>query len=85
MAMKSESCSDILTCVSEKDGSEDEPSYALPLMDGELYPLELIPTLTVRDYNVNTREYVETPIVRSSTLKSVLSEDVNPYSYQDYC
>lgn len=85
MAMMSEPCSATLICVGERDGSVDEPSFALPLAEGELYPLELIPTPTVRVYNESTREYVETPTAPSSTLKSVLLEERNPYDYLGCC
>jgi len=62
-----------------EDGVDDEPSYALPLAGGELYPLEIIPTPKVRHYNAELQCHVETDIEPSSTLKSVLSEELDPY------
>jgi len=72
---------DVSNTAENVDGVAEEQSYALPLTEGELYPLELIPTPSLQRYNSVLQVYEEIPTKPSSTLKSVLSEERNPYEY----
>jgi len=71
---------------SNEAGQADEKQFALPLTDGELYPLDIIPIPTHRVFNEELRSWEEIQIDCSNTLKSVLSEEHRgTRAYHYYC
>jgi len=68
--MGNKECSATLTCASETDGQDEEKSYALPLSEGALYPLDITPTPKVVNYSVGAHTTQVIPYDYMNTPKS---------------